>query len=117
MKKLPIVLLLIVTLAACQKEEENQSACNDPKFSRSESFMNIKARILPEIVQGKVTGAYIIQRLNANAASLKPCNLPQVYQVDSLRVNVSGYFLYFEGMEYMNLSSLPIEVTQIQKQE
>ncbi len=114
MKKLTIVLLGMVTLVACKKEEKNQSACDDAKFSRSKPFTNSKAQILPEIIRGEATGDYVIN--NSETITWKACNLPQSYQVDSLRVNISGYYLYFEGMEDMNLSSLPVEVTQIENQ-
>lgn len=44
---------------------------------------------------------------------LGSCGLPTEFAKDSLQIMVSGYLLTFPGLELMNLSPLPFEVTKV----
>lgn len=58
---------------------------------------------------GLINGGQLHTIEGSNAWSA--CNLPEEFKKDSLDLFVTGYFLTWPGLELMNLSPVPFEVT------
>ncbi len=111
--------MLFLTLGAsvsCQKDKvdvQSLPPCQTPFADvrrSSESVSNISATI---VAVGKQSQVYHILPDGINRVPWGPCNLPQQFKEDSLKVLVSGYFLTSPFLEVANLTPLPFEITAI----
>lgn len=111
--------LLFAFLTNCDnKVDPTATTCvyPDNKLARTSEFIkDVPATITSVTYSGQQT-SYEIRRAGTSAP-LGSCNLPPTFQKDGLSVTVSGYLLTFPGMEYINLSPLPFEITDIKVRE
>lgn len=114
MKHLLIIILAAFILTGCDKNKiDFKTTCSYPgvTLTRTEQFAdNLPAMIVAVKLANQPT-SYQIKPGENNAWG--SCNLPMEFAKDSLKVLISGYFLTFPGMELMNISPLPFEVTEV----
>lgn len=109
--------LTLTALVSCQKDKVDVQSfppCQTPFADvrrSSESVSNISATI---VSVGKQTQVYRILPDGINRVPWGPCNLPQQFKKDSLKVLVSGYFLTSDFLETANFTPLPFEITAIE---
>jgi hypothetical protein len=108
--------ILLSFLVGCHRNEVDSSvtSCAYPgvTMTRTSQFINQVPATIVTVKSGSQSVSYQIRRAG-NAAFLGSCNLPPAFAKDSLPVMVSGYLLTFPGLELMNLSPLPFEVTAV----
>jgi hypothetical protein len=108
--------LLLSFLVGCDRNDVDSSvtSCTYPgvTMTRTSQFINQVPATIVAVRSGSQLVGYQIRRAG-NAAFLGSCNLPSAFAKDSLPVTVSGYLLTFPGLELMNLSPLPFEVTAV----
>ena len=112
------LVLALISLVGCEKEKPDLSSiCAG--YTRSELIRDIPALVIAQKIGGQLSGSYIIQPTPYSASSQsptpwRPCNLSQQFQIDTLKIRVSGYLLTYPGLELMNIAQLPFEITDIQ---
>lgn len=120
MKYLLTLFLLANLLTSCDKNKIDSSftSCTCPgiKLTRTNEFIKDVPATIIAVPSPNQPVSYQMMR-GGTSAALGSCNLPLGYAKDSLKVTVSGYFLTFTGLEVMNLSPLPFEVTDIKRRE
>lgn len=107
--RLFLILLFAVTFMGCKKSDVSSaaSACYpNIQVSRAQSVTD--APVVVRLSGGLFTGAQLIA---SNGVAWNACNLPERFKQDSLKIYVSGYFLTWPGLDLMNISALPFEVT------
>lgn len=108
--------LVLIALVSCDRNTAHPSitSCSYPgiKLTRTNQFINdVPATIIAVSSPGTQVVRYQIMR-GGTSAALGTCNLPVALAKDSLKITVSGYFLTFPGLDVMNLTPLPFEVTE-----
>jgi hypothetical protein len=120
MKYVLSLFLLLSFLTSCDENKIDSSltSCTYPgtKLTRTDQFIKDVPAMIIAVKFPNQQVSYQIQRAGTSAA-LGSCNLPIAFAKDSLKVTVSGYALTFPGMELMNLSPLPFEVTDVELRE
>jgi hypothetical protein len=107
--------LLLSFLIGCHRDEvgPSVSSCtySGGKLTRTNQFVkDIPATIIA--IKSPTTPVLSFQIMRGGtAAPLSSCGLPASFAKDSLKVTVSGYLLTFPGIEFVNISPLPFEVT------
>ena len=115
MKYVLILFLGMTVLFSCSKDKVSPSilACTygSRELIRTDQLIkNIPAIVV--VVKSPTSPNITFQIMReGTAAALSSCGLPAEFAKDSLKVTVSEYFLAFLGMELINLSPLPFEVT------
>lgn len=116
MKHALILFLGITILFSCDKNEVNPSISSCKYGSRELTRTDQLVKDIPATIIGirSPTSPVITFQVmrEGTAAALSSCGLPAEFAKDSLKVTVSGYFLTFPGMEFINLNPLPFEVTE-----
>ena len=117
MKCVLSLFLLLGVLGSCHNDNVDPSvtSCAYPgaELRRTTEFLeDVPATVIAYTPPGTQVVNYQIMR-GGTSAALGSCNMPSAFTKDSLRVVVSGYLLTFPGMELMNLSPLPFEVTDV----
>ena len=105
--------LLLSILFSCHKDEvgSSVSSCAHGELTRTTQFIrNVPATIVA--VKSPITSGINFEIMRGStAAPLSSCGLPASLAKDSLKVTVSGYLLTFLGIEFVNIRTLPFEVT------
>jgi|GEM_PF-4418121 len=106
--------LLLTVLFSCGKNKvvPSVTSCDyGGELTRTNQFVkDIPATIVAVKYPTSPIVSFQIMR-GGTAAPLSSCGLPASLAKDSLKVTVSGYFLTFPGIEFVNISPLPFEVT------
>jgi hypothetical protein len=110
--------LLLSILLSCRKDEVSSSAspCSygGNKLTRTSQFAKDIPATIIAIKSPTTTPVISFQIMRGGtAAPLSSCGLPASFAKDSLKVIVSGYLLTFPGIEFVNISPLPFEVTDV----
>jgi len=114
MKHCLLLISLLFFLAGCKKEKIASSTnCSYPgvTLTRTDESATQVPAIVVAVKDLNQTISYQIKPSPDHAWA--GCNLPQEFAKDSLKVFISGYFLTFPGMETMNISPVPFEVTEV----
>ena len=112
-----LFLLLLGASVSCQKDKvdvQSLPSCQTPfaDIRRSnESVSNVSATI---VVVSRQSQVYNIIPNGISRVPWGPCNLPQRFQKDSLRVLVSGYLLTSPFLELANVTPLSFEISAIE---
>ncbi|QDK80201.1 hypothetical protein EXU85_16960 [Spirosoma sp. KCTC 42546] len=113
---LSLLLVLSVSISCDRnKVDPSVSSCTyaGRTLTRTTQFINhVPATIIAVTSPNTPVISFQISRAGTSAP-LSSCNLPVAFAKDRLNVTVSGYLLTFPGMEYMNLSPLPFDVTDV----
>ncbi len=117
MKYVLSLFLLLSVLVSCYNDKVDPSvtSCAYPgvELRRTTEFIkDVPAIVIAYTPPGTQIINYQIMR-GGTSAALGSCSLPSAFAKDSLSVTVSGYLLTFPGMELMNLSPFPFEVTEV----
>lgn len=108
-----ILILLLGISTGCQKDKVNSTAtsCTSPdvQLTRTNEVVNEAPVMVVAVTSNSSQTNYRL--IPANGVPWGSCNLPKEFARDSLKIYVSGYFLTFPGLEYMNFAPLPFEVT------
>jgi hypothetical protein len=108
--------LLFNLLTSCDRNriDPSISSCAylDTKLTRTDQFVKEAPAIIITLTSQSQQVSCQIMR-GGTSAALGSCNLPLAFAKDSLKVTVSGYLLTFLGLEVMNLTPLPFEITDI----
>lgn len=113
------LVILLSVLSACRKEslDSKTSRCQNAAYpyERTSEVHLVSTTVRAAVMNNQPINEYWIYPSDSRQVGpLTPCNLPIEFQKDSLKVKISGYMLSFPGMEYMDLTAFPFEVTEIQ---
>jgi hypothetical protein len=112
-------LFLVFCLTSCEKTKVSAlSSCDYPweNLTRTDEFIHELPATIDAVDLVGHQPAYQIMR-GGTSTPLGSCNLPEAFKKDSLKVMVSGYLLTFPGMDLMNISPIPFEVTAVKRLE
>ncbi|AQG78412.1 hypothetical protein [Spirosoma montaniterrae] len=114
MRQFWYVLIMLSVVVACEdKSIENQPAnCGYSTVDVSRAGM---VRDLAVTVVRVGSNFQLIRAGGGNGAPLGACNLATDFRQDSVKLLVSGYFLTWPELKYINISPLPFEVVDARR--
>lgn len=104
---------LLLALACQQKDEIGPATyCGQPiaDLKRQELVKNIAVTVVRANAQPTA-----FELMQSNGVRLSACSLSADFRQDSLPLFVSGYYLSWPELQYMNLTPLPFEITAARK--
>jgi hypothetical protein len=117
--------LAFVLLMGCNKKDDLGPAelggcTNVTDANRQRAFRKVDTFVFSMTStrqDGTIFDTYLIKNVDADDLTqpLLPCNLPEEYQKNGLKIRFSGHGIYFPGDEFRNSIGLPVELTHISK--